>query len=215
MPAMPAKVVLTLAAALVAALSFTQGHAMAQERLGPIAPEKMTDAQKKAAAEFAEGRGYAVRGPFAAMIRSPEVMLRAKAMGDYLRYKSTIPPKLNELAIMLTARAWGQSYEWHAHAPLAIKAGLDPEIAKAVAEGRRPTGLDADEELIVDFCTELHANKSVSDGTYTRALARFGEQGVIDLTAVNGYYTFVAMILNVARTPLPEGATPQVKAFPN
>ena len=188
---------------------------MAQERLPVIPPEKMNDAQKKAAAEFAEGRGYAVRGPFAAMLRSPEVMLRAKAMGDYLRFKSTIPPKLNELAIMVTARQWGQSYEWHAHAPLAIKAGLDPDIAKAVAEGRRPAKLDADEELIIDFCTELHTNKSVSDATYARALTRFGEQGLIDLTAVNGYYTFVAMILNVARTALPEGAQPQVAAFPN
>ena len=204
-----------LAAALAASLLLNEGNAMAQERLPPLAPDQMTDAQKKAAAEFAEGRGYAVRGPFAAMIRSPEVMLRAKAMGDYLRFKSTIPPKLNELAIMVTARNWGQSYEWHAHAPLAIKAGLDPLIAQAVAEGRRPAGLDKDEELILDYCTELHTNKSVSDATYARALARFGEQGIIDLTAVNGYYTFVAMILNVARTQLPPGATPQVKAFPN
>ena len=188
---------------------------MAQERLGVIPPEKMTEAQKKAAAEFAEGRGYGVRGPFVALIRSPEVMLRAKAMGDYLRFKSTIPPKLNELAICVTARHWGQSYEWHAHAPLAIKAGLDPQILEAVKEGRRPKDIDADEELVIDFATELHQNKSVSDATYAKALARFGEQGIIDLTAVNGYYTFIAMVLNVARTQLPAGASPQVKAFPN
>ena len=188
---------------------------MSTERLPTLAPEQMNEAQKKAAAEFAEGRGYAVRGPFGAMIRSPEVMLRAKAMGDYLRFRSSIPAKLNELAICLTARHWGQSYEWHAHAPLAIKAGLDPEVAKAVSEGRRPKGLDADEELIVDFCTELHQNKCVSDATYARALARFGEQGVIDLTAVNGYYTLIAMVLNVARTALPGGAAPQVKPFPS
>ena len=92
---------------------------------------------------------------------------------------------------------------------------ITPEIAQAIAEGRRPTGLDADEELVIDFATELHINKSVSDATYARALARFGEQGVVDLTAVNGYYTFIAMVLNVARTQLPAGATPQVKAFPN
>ena len=185
-----------------------------QERLGVIPPEKMTDAQKKAAAEFAEGRGYAVRGPFAALIRSPEVMLRAKAMGDYLRFKTTIPAKLNELAICVTARHWGQSYEWHAHAPLAIKAGLDPDILEAVKEGRRPKNIGADEELIIDFSTELHQNKSVSDATYAKAVARFGEQGVVDLTAVNGYYTFIAMALNVARTQLPASATPQVKPFP-
>ena len=187
---------------------------MTTERLPALAPEAMTDAQKKAAAEFAEGRGYAVRGPFAALLRSPEVMLRAKAMGDYLRFKSTIPPKLNELAILVTARQWGQSYEWHAHRPLAEKAGLKPEIAIAIAEGRRPTGLDADEALIIDFSTELHGNKCVSDATYARAVARFGEQGVVDLTAVNGYYAMIAMILNVARTQLPAGAEPQVKPFP-
>ena len=204
-------------AATTFALSTTtgKGPAMSQERLGVIPPEKMTEAQKKAASEFAEGRGYAVRGPFAALIRSPEVMLRAKAMGDYLRFKTTIPAKLNELAICVTARQWGQSYEWHAHAPLAIKAGLDPAILDAVKEGRRPANIGADEELVIDFSTELHQNKSVSDATYAKAVARFGEQGVIDLTAVNGYYTFIAMALNVARTQLPAGATPQVKPFPN
>ena len=200
---------------LIVSIATGKGPAMSQERLGVIPPEKMTDAQKKAASEFAEGRGYAVRGPFAALIRSPEVMLRAKAMGDYLRFKSTIPAKLNELAICVTARQWGQSYEWHAHAPLAVKAGLNPDILDAVKEGRRPTKLDADEDLVIDFSTELHQNKSVSDATYARALARFGEQGIIDLTAVNGYYAFIAMALNVARTHLPVGATPQVKAFPN
>ena len=94
------------------------------ERLPIIADDKLTDAQRKASQEFAEGRGYPVRGPFAALLRSPEVMLRAKAMGDYLRFKSTIPAKLNEFAICITARRWGQSYEWHAHCPLAEKAGL-------------------------------------------------------------------------------------------
>mgnify|MGYP001262293043 CR=1 FL=1 len=187
---------------------------MATDRLPTLAPENMSEEQKKAAAAFAEGRGYAVRGPFGALIRSPEVMLRAKAMGDYLRFKSTIPPKLNELAICITARNWGQSYEWHAHRPLAEKAGLDAKIADAIAEGRRPEKLDADEQLIYDFSTELHQNKSVSDATYARALARFGEQGVIDLTAVNGYYTLIAMVLNVARTQLPQGATPGLKPFP-
>ena len=213
---MTPKRTMTLATtAFIVLLATGKGPAMSQERLGVIPPEKMTAAQTKAAAEFADGRGYAVRGPFAALIRSPEVMLRAKAMGDYLRFKSTIPPKLNELAICVTARQWGQSYEWHAHAPLAVKAGLNPEILDAVKEGRRPKNIDADEELVIDFSTELHQNKSVSDATYAKALARFGEQGVIDLTAVNGYYTFIAMTLNVARTQLPAGATPQVKAFPN
>ena len=135
---------------------------MATERLPPIPPELMTEAQKSAAAAFAEGRGYAVRGPFAAMIRSPEVMLRAKAMGDYLRFKSTIPPRLNELAIIIGARYWGQNYEWHAHRALAETAGLRAEIADAIADGRRPKNLAIDEEVVVDFCTELYQNRHVS-----------------------------------------------------
>ena len=158
--------------------------AMAQERMPEIPADKLTEAQKKASAEFAEGRGYAVRGPFAVMLRSPEVMLRAKAMGDYLRFKSTIPPRLNELAILITARQWSQNYEWQAHRPLAEKAGLKPEIAQAVADGRRPSGMAADEEVVFDFCSELHTTRSVSDATYQRALEKFGEQGIIDLTAV-------------------------------
>src|SRR5690349_14011459 len=158
--------------AFVAVLALGGMSAMAQDRMPEIPADRMTDAQKKAASEFAEGRGYAVRGPFAAMLRSPEVMLRAKAMGDYLRFRSTIPPRLNELAILITARQWGQNYEWQAHRPLAEKAGLKPEIAQAVADGRRPSGMAADEETVFDFCSELHANKSVSDATYQRALEK-------------------------------------------
>ena len=201
---------------LVVATLLSMGgmNAMAQDRMPEIPADKMTDAQKKAAADFAEGRGYAVRGPFAAMLRSPEVMLRAKAMGDYLRYKSTIPPRLNEFAILITARQWGQNYEWQAHRPIAEKAGLNPEIAQAVADGRHPAGMAADEEVVFDFCSELHTNRSVSDATYQRALEKFGEQGIIDLTAVNGYYSFNAMILNVARTALPKGAKAELQPFP-
>lgn len=187
---------------------------MSTDRMPTISPDKMTEAQKAAAKQFAEGRGYEVRGPFGVMLRSPEVMLRAKAMGDYLRFKSTIPHKLNEFAIIITARQWGQNYEWMAHRALAEKAGLNSAIATALADGRRPEGLDADEQLVYDFCTELHQNKSVSDATYARALARFGEQGIIDLTAVNGYYTFNAMIMNVARTALPAGKSAELKSFP-
>jgi 4-carboxymuconolactone decarboxylase len=187
---------------------------MAQDRMPELQADQMTDAQKKAASEFAEGRGYAVRGPFAAMLRSPEVMLRAKAMGDYVRFKSTIPPRLNELAILITARQWAQNYEWQAHRPLAEKAGIKPEIAQAIAEGRRPSGMSTDEEIVYEFCMELHANKSVSDATYGRALEKFGEQGIIDLTAANAYYTFNAMMLNVARTALPAGAKAELQPFP-
>lgn len=187
---------------------------MGGERMPVIAPENMTEEQAAAAKAFAEGRGYAVRGPFAALLRSPEVMLRAKAMGDYLRFKSSLPPRLNEMAICVTARHWSQSYEWHAHRPLAEQGGLRPEIADAIADGRRPKNMAIDEEAIYDFATELHQNKCVSDPTYARALALFGEKGVIDLTAVCGYYTLIAMTLNVARTALPAGAKPGLEPYP-
>jgi len=187
---------------------------MSIERFPGMMPNEMTDEQKAAADTFAEGRGYDVRGPFLALLRSPEVMLRTKAMGDYLRFKSSLPPRLSEMAILITARFWSQNYEWHAHRPLAEKGGLDPAIADAIADGRRPENMAEDEEALYDFATELHVNKSVSDTTFARAKALFGDQGVIDLTAINGYYTLIAMVLNVGRTQLPEGAVPGMERFP-
>src|SRR5215469_2756612 len=185
------------------------------DRMPEIPPDKLTEAQKKAAEEFAAGRGVPVFGPFVPLLRSPEVMLRAKAMGDYLRYKSVLPPRLNEFAILITARQWTQQYEWAVHYPIAIKAGLNAEVARAVLEGRRPQGMSEDEEIIYEFCMELHHNQGVSNATYARTLAKFGEQGIIDLVGVNGYYTFLAMVLNTARTPVPKGSTAALPAFPH
>jgi len=189
--------------------------AAAQDRMPEIPPEKMTPEQKKAADEFAAGRGTAVFGPFVPLLRSPEVMLRAKAMGDYLRYKSVLPPKLSGLIILITARQWTQNYEWALHAPIALKAGLSPDIVKAVAEGRRPTGMSEEEDIVYEFSTELHHNQSVSDPTYQRAVSKFGEQGVIDMISINGYYTFLAMVLNTERTALPKGSPPTIAPFPH
>jgi 4-carboxymuconolactone decarboxylase len=190
------------------------GVAMAQDRMPEIPAEKMTEAQKKAAQEFAAGRGQAVFGPFIPLLRSPEVMLRAKALGDYLRFKNALPPKLSEFVILMTARQWTQQYEWDIHYPIAMKAGLSAEIAKAVQEGRRPQNMPTDEELVYDFLSELHTTKSVSDATYALAVSRFGEQGVIDMIGVTGYYTFLAMVMNTARTALPAGDKPALLAFP-
>src|SRR5262249_40156875 len=162
----------------------------AQDRMPPIPADKLTDVQKKAAEIFAEGRGYALRGPFVPLLRSPEVMLRAKAMGDYLRFKSVLAPRLNEMVILITAREWTQNYEWQAHHPAALKAGLRREIADAIADGSRPVGMAEDEEIAYDTATEILRLKRVSDTTYRRAVAKFGEQGVIDLLGVVGYYNF-------------------------
>lgn len=201
-----------IGAALALGLMATQ--AVAQDRMPPIPAEKYTEAQKKAAAEFAGGRGYEVRGPFVPLIRSPEVMLRAKAMGDHLRFKSALEARLSEMIILITAREWTQQYEWVAHHDIAIKAGLRREIADAIADGRRPVGMAEDEEAAYDMSIEIQRTKRVSDPTWNRAVAKFGEQGVIDLLGINGYYTFLAMTMNAARTGLPAGTPEPLKRFP-
>ncbi len=173
------------------------------DRMPPIPKEQWTDAQKKAAAEFAAARKQEVFGPFAVMLRSPEVMLRASAMGEYMRYRTVLPPRLNELIILITARHWTQQFEWHVHQPSALKAGLDPGLVRAVAEGRRPEAMSDDEATVHDITTELLRTQNVSDSVYDRAVARFGEQGVIDMVGVAGYYSFLSMIMNTARTPVP------------
>jgi 4-carboxymuconolactone decarboxylase len=199
---------------LVLVLSFCFSiRAEAQNRMPPIPADKMTEAQKRAAAEYTAARGP-LTGPWVAMLRSPEVVNRARLLSDYLRFNSSLPPRLSEFIILITARQWAQQYEWNAHHPLALKGGLNPEIAKAVAEGRRPQHMAEDEEAVYDFCIELHRNQSVSDATYARALSKLGEQGIIDVVGLNGWYTLVAMVLNTVRTPLPEGATPGLAPFP-
>lgn len=185
----------------------------AQERMPPIPADKLTDAQKKAKAEFEAARGSA-SGPWAVILRSPEMLNRARGLSDYLRFNSSLPPRLSEFVILITAREWAQNYEYNAHHPLAMKGGLSPEISKAVAEGRRPEKMADDEAALYDFCIELHRNRSVSDATYARAVAKFGEQGVVDAVGLSGWYTLVAMMLNTARTPLPAGATPALVPFP-
>jgi 4-carboxymuconolactone decarboxylase len=180
----------------------------AQDRMPPIPAEKLTEAQKKAIEEFRAARNGGVSGPFVPLLRSPEVMNRARAMGDYLRFKSVLPARLSEFAILIAAREWTQQYEWDAHYSLAMKAGLNPDIAKALAEGRRPERMSEDEEIIYTLCTELQRTKNVSDATYNRAVAKFGEQGVIDAIGIQGYYTLLAMVMNTARTPLPAGRSP-------
>jgi len=141
-------------------------------------------------------------------------MNRARAMGDYLRFTSVLPPRLSEFAIIITARQWTQNYEWDVHAPLAQQGGLKPSIIAAIADGRRPDGMAADEDTLYTLCDELHRTQSVSDATYARAVSAFGEQGVIDILGISGYYTMLAMVLNTARTPVPAGHTPALHAFP-
>ncbi len=174
--------------------------AWAEDRMPPIPEDKLTDAQKKAAAEFETARKVPVFGPFVPLERSPDLMLAASNMGLYLRYHTSVPLKLNELIILMIAREWSQQVEWEIHYPAALKAGLDEKIAKAIGEGRRPDGMNEDELIAYDLTSELLHSKNVSAATYARAIAGFGEQGAIDMAGTAGYYTFLAMEMNMART---------------
>jgi 4-carboxymuconolactone decarboxylase len=176
---------------------------MAQDRLPAIPAEKQTPEQRKAAEAFRANRKQDVFGPFVPLFRSPEVMLRMMAVGDYLRFKTLFPTRLNEFIILITARHFTQQYEWAFHYPIAVKEGLGREVIDAIADGRRPREMSSDEELIYDFCTELLHNNSISDSTYARVVARWGEQGVVEMVGVVGYYTFQSFVLNTARTPPP------------
>ena len=191
--------------------SVAAGAIHAAERLPTIAPAQYTDEQKKAADDFLAARKVPVFGPFEPLMHSPQVMSQARAMGDYLRYNSAIGNTLSELAILVTAREWTQDYEWYVHQPIALKMGIKPDIAAAIADGRRPVGMSDDEEIVYDFSVELHRNKRVSDHTFERADKRFGKKGVVDLTGINAYYALLAMQLNVAQYPLPKDAKKLVR----
>jgi 4-carboxymuconolactone decarboxylase len=185
-------------------------------RFKPLLENEMTDAQRKAAAELASGaRGaFNPHGPNALLLRSPDLMSRNQKVGEYLRYNSSLPRRLNEFAILITARQWTTQMEWFAHHPLALEAGLDPGVAEDLAQGRRPSGMKDDEAAVYQFCTELHQTRGVTDAAFKAVADRFGERGVIDLIGVTGYYSMLAMVLNVAQQPLPGGAAAPLGPLP-
>ena len=173
------------------------------DRLPPL-PLTQLDAQQRVAAQaIIDGPRGALYGPFVPLIRSPELMETAQRMGEYLRYRSAIGTRLSELAILVTARQWDQQVEWAIHAPLAVQNGIAQAAVDAIAQRRAPLALKDDEQAVHDFCIELQQDKRVGDATYARALALFGEQGVVDLMGINGYYTFLAMVMNGAQTAVP------------
>jgi 4-carboxymuconolactone decarboxylase len=181
---------------------------MASERFRSLADEEMTPDQKRVAEALRNGPRRGLPGPFHALLRSPALADRVRQLGDYIRFENSLPASLRELAILVVARFWRAQYEWHQHRKIAIEAGLDPAIPDAIAEGRRPAGLSADQALVHDFCRELLDHKDVSDATYEAALARFGERGVLDLICTLGYFGFVSAILNAKRHSTPDGKTP-------
>jgi len=184
-------------------------------RLTVLEPEQMDEAQRRMLAALLPGPraagdpNAAARlmrgGPFNVWMRSPELGERLQRVGAYIRYESSLHLRLNEFAILITARIWGSQFEWYAHHPLAIRAGLDPRIAQELAQGKRPAAMPEEEAAVFEFCLQLHRNRQVDEAAYARAKALFGERGVVDLIGVCGYYTAVSMTLNVGRVPLPEG----------
>jgi 4-carboxymuconolactone decarboxylase len=187
-------------AALVAKLHTTN-------RMPPLADEAMTEAQRKAAAELAAGPRGGVKGPFIPLLRSPELMDRLQKVGEYLRYHSVLDRKLNEFVVLITSRYWTQQFEWFVHVPLALKEGLNPAIVQALGEGRRPSQMADDEEIAYDLCDEIFRTRGVSETTYRRAIGKFGEQGVLEIIGVAGYFSMISMVMNVAHTPPPEDKT--------
>jgi 4-carboxymuconolactone decarboxylase len=181
---------------------------MSRERMGPVPKDQYDDAQSAAHAEFLARRKVDFSGPWHVFVRSPQLLSAAERMGDYLRYRCSMSGRLSEIAILLVARHWTQDYEWGAHRKMALKAGVEPSTIEAIRDGRSPKGLTAEEQSVYDFVSELLQTKRVSDATYAHAAALFGENGVVDLCGIVGYYQLLALTMNVARTPAPEGEEP-------
>jgi 4-carboxymuconolactone decarboxylase len=185
---------------------------MSERRFKELTPETMSAEQKKVADAIQSGpRGAGLRGPFNALLRSPEICDLVQRVGAYVRYSSVIPARLNEMAIIMAGRKWTAQYEFYAHRKLAIEAGLNTAICDAIATGKRPAAMQDDEAAVYDFCTELLGTGQVSDSNFKHIADRFGERGVIDLIGAVGYYSLVSMVLNVDRVPLPAGETPPLQ----
>lgn len=175
------------------------------DRMPPLAGSAMDAAQRAAAEALIAGPRKGVKGPFVPLLRSPALMTRLQKVGEYLRFESALPPRISEFVTLVISRQWSQQFEWFTHVPLSLKAGTDQATIDALFEGARPTTMSAEESIAYDFACELIANRGVCDHTYDRALEAFGERGLIDLIGIIGYFTWIAMVLNVAHTP-PEKA---------
>jgi 4-carboxymuconolactone decarboxylase len=178
------------------------------DRFKPLKWEDLTAEQKAMVDDLLSGSRTSLGGPFNVWLRSPEMGNLAQNLGEYVRFHTTVPKRLNEMAILMTARWWSSQYEWHAHKPLALEAGLSRSVIDDLQAGRRPASMQRDEAVVYDFSTELREHRRVSDATFGAAVKLLGEKGVADLTATMGYYDLVSMVLNVDRYPLPSGATP-------
>jgi 4-carboxymuconolactone decarboxylase len=201
---------------LIAGLTLAcAGPVFAQERMSMIPVDKQTDAQKKAVADYKALRGADLAGPpWSVLLRVPDQVLPALQIRLHYLNKSAVGPKLTELAILTAARKWTNNWEWNAHSTAAAAAGLSADIMAALADGRRPERMADDEALVYDFSLELQANQGVSDATYARSVAKFGEAGVVELASIQGYYAYLAMVMNVARIGVQPNAAQPLERFP-
>jgi 4-carboxymuconolactone decarboxylase len=217
---------IVMLAALLVALGGKMAHAQEDPRRFKLIPFTEMGAEQRKYADAvmagptaATGSAAVVPGasslgsPFNVYLRSPVLAEQLRGTAEYLRFRTSLPHKLNEFAILITARQWTAQYEWFAHHRLAMKEGLNPAVAEDLAQGRRPAGMQPDEEAVYDFCRELHTTHQVSDASFKAVKDRFGEQGVVDLIAVSGYYVMVSMVLNTDRTPMPGGGKPPLPAL--
>jgi 4-carboxymuconolactone decarboxylase len=184
------------------------------DRFPPIATSDMTAAQRAVADAIATGPRGGVRGPFIPLLHNPALAGHLQALGEHLRFNTALADTLVEIAVLVTARHWSCQYEWQAHERIARKAGLADAIITSIAADRRPAGMDDDAALVHDFCIALHRRGEPDEAAYAQATERFGRSGVLDLIAVCGYYTLLAMVLNTARMPLPDGMAPPLAALP-
>jgi len=182
-------------------------------RFPRLAPENMTSAQREVAAEITAGPRGEVRGPYIALIHNAELARRVQQLGEQLRWHSKLPPALLELAVLVTAREWSCQHEWYMHEKLARKAGLDPGIFEAIAQGEEPRGMSPDEALVYAASRQAHRTGRLDDATFAAARERFGLDGTLELLALNGYYSMMAMVLNTAGLPLPDNARPPLPVW--
>jgi len=174
----------------------------------------MTAEQREVAAEITAGPRGEVRGPFIALLHNPELARRLQRLGEHLRWEGRLPPRLKELAVLVTARRWTCQHEWVMHSKLALEGGLARETVAAIAADREPPNLSEEERALYTFCREVHATGRASDAAFAAIEGRFGLDGALELIALNGYYTLISMVLNVDRTPLAPGAKPPLPLLP-
>ena len=192
--------------ATIGVLLAGSAFALTGARMPEMTLDQMTPAQRSIAEAIMNGPRGRMSGPFNTWLRSPVLADRLQKIGEYVRFNTSLDKRINEMAILMTAQAWGAQYEWYAHAPLAIKAGLNPAVVEAIGAGRKPDNMKDDEAIVWEFSTQLRRDHSVDDAVYAKALEKFGEQGIVDLIAVNGYYDVVSMTLNVAHVRPPAEA---------